>query len=82
MANAACVAPSHFGAIFKLATGETPYAFILRRRAEFARDLIVGTTDSLAQIAHDFGFSSQAHMTTVFRRFFQITPAAARHEGT
>ena len=78
LARAAAMSPSHFSSIFKSAMGETPYAFILRRRAEFARDLIIGTRDPLAQIAYDAGFSSQAHMTVVTRQTFGTTPAVMR----
>ncbi len=78
MAAAANLSPSHFAQIFKAAQGETAYQYILRRRAEFARDLIAGTTDPLAQIAYAVGFSSQAHMTCIFKRQFGVTPATLR----
>ncbi|MEL6280633.1 MAG: AraC family transcriptional regulator [Pseudomonadota bacterium] len=78
LACAAAMSSSHFATVFKVATGETPYAFILRRRAEFARDLIAGTREPLGQIAYTAGFSSQAHMSTVFRRVFGATPGALR----
>ncbi|WP_195820247.1 helix-turn-helix domain-containing protein [Roseobacter sp. MH60115] len=52
---------------------------MLRRRAEYARDLIVGTADPLAEITFTAGFSSQAHMTVVMRKIFRATPAAMRN---
>ncbi|MEJ6393832.1 AraC family transcriptional regulator [Gymnodinialimonas sp. 2305UL16-5] len=79
LANAARLSSSHFSAIFRSMIGETPYAFILRRRAEYARDLIIGTADPLAEIAFTAGFSSQAHMTVVMRKIFGATPAAMRN---
>ena len=79
LADAACLSSSRFSSIFRSMVGETPYAFILRRRAEFARDLIIGTREPLSQIAYHAGFSSQAHMTVVLRRVFGITPAAMRN---
>ena len=78
LADAACLSSSHFSSVFGSMVGETPYAFILRRRAEFARDLIVGTREPLSLIAYDAGFSSQAHMTVVIRKIFGVTPAAMR----
>lgn len=78
LASAACLSSSHFSSVFKSMAGETPYAFVLRRRAEYARDLIIGTSEPLAQIAFNAGFSSQAHMTLVIRRVFGTTPAAIR----
>ncbi|MGF1551891.1 MAG: helix-turn-helix transcriptional regulator [Paracoccaceae bacterium] len=78
MAAAAGLSPAHFGSVFKAAMGESAYAFILRRRAEAARDLIAGTRLPLVEIAYLAGFSSQAHMTTIVKRFFDATPGAIR----
>ncbi|WP_208353277.1 helix-turn-helix domain-containing protein [Pseudaestuariivita rosea] len=78
LARAAGMSSSHFASVFKSATGQTPYAFILRRRADFARDLIIGTREPLSWIAYEAGFSSQAHMTTVLRNLHGTTPAAMR----
>ncbi|NJK28331.1 MAG: helix-turn-helix domain-containing protein [Coleofasciculaceae cyanobacterium SM2_3_26] len=33
---------------------------------------------AIAEIAHAIGFSSQSHLTRVFRRFLHTTPAAYR----
>ncbi|MFQ6548641.1 helix-turn-helix domain-containing protein [Aestuariibius sp. 2305UL40-4] len=79
LARAAGMSSSHFASVFKSATGQTPYAFILRRRADFARDLIIGTSEPLSWIAYEAGFSSQAHMTTVLRNLHGTTPAAMRN---
>ncbi|WP_208351114.1 helix-turn-helix domain-containing protein [Pseudaestuariivita rosea] len=79
LADTACLSSSRFSSVFRSMIGESPYAFILRRRAEFARDLIIGTREPLSQIAYDAGFSSQAHMTVVIRRVFGVTPAAMRN---
>ena len=78
MAAAAGVSSCHFGVIFKAQTGESAYAFILRRRVELARDLIVGTDMPLAKAAYTAGFSSQAHMTNVMRRILGTTPGKLR----
>ncbi|MDX8352468.1 AraC family transcriptional regulator [Cognatiyoonia sp. IB215182] len=78
LANASCLSSSRFSSVFKSMVGETPYRFILRRRAEHARDLIIGTRRPLAHIAFDAGFSNHAHMTVVMRRVFGVTPSAMR----
>lgn len=78
MAAAAHLSPSQFSSVFRAATGESPYAFVLRRRAERARDLILGTSDPLAQVAHDAGFSSQSHMTATLGRLLGVTPGTLR----
>ncbi|GGF51556.1 hypothetical protein GCM10007301_08780 [Azorhizobium oxalatiphilum] len=74
MAAAAGLSRMHFAAQFRIATGLRPHEFLLRRRIECAQKLMCETRDSLVQIALDAGFQTQAHFTTVFRRFVGETP--------
>lgn len=78
MANIADLSPSHFSIVFKSEFGMSPYAFILGRRAQRALDLLIGSTIPLSHIAYLTGFSSQAHMTTIVKRFYKKTPAQIR----
>ncbi len=78
LAAAAGLSPCYFGAVFKSRLGVSPYLHILRRRAELARDLVKGTDMALAEIAFRTGFSSQAHMTTLIKRFYGTTPGRLR----
>lgn len=70
--------PSHFGRAFKASVGVTPHAYILERRIERARMLMLTTTTPLAQIAQDCGMADQSHLTRVFRRFVGSSPYAWR----
>jgi AraC family transcriptional regulator len=47
---------------------------------EWAAALLAGTEQSIADIALETGFSSQAHLTTAFQRLYRTTPAAYRRE--
>jgi AraC family transcriptional regulator len=65
---------------FRAATGMTLHAALVERRIARARSLIEaatrrGTRPSLAAVAAACGFSSHAHMTTVFRRVLGVTPS-------
>lgn len=64
----------HFARAFKKATGQSPRQYVLERRMARARTCLETTDLSLAEIAYSSGFSSQAHMTDVFRRRLGITP--------
>lgn len=68
----------HFTRAFKTTTGSSPYQFILERRVERARNLLESTTETLADIAYSVGFSSQAHMTSVFQKRLGVTPGRYR----
>ena len=55
--------------------------YIQQRRLEAAHALISdeGGKLSMAGIAHQYGFRTQAHFSTAFRRMFGYTPVAARN---
>ncbi len=62
---------------FARATGFTPHAYLLERRTQLARRLILGG-NPLADAAAASGFSDQSHMTRAFRKRYGLTPAAAQ----
>lgn len=69
---------SYFAHGFKDSLGCSPYQYIMMRRLSRAFDMI-GTTDApLAEVAYASGFSSQPHMTDIFRRRLAITPQLLR----
>lgn len=68
----------HFLRMFRAATGLTPHRYLLALRIERAQELLQHTPVSLIEIAEQTGFSSQAHLTTVFRQHTGETPGAWR----
>ncbi|MBS9477009.1 AraC family transcriptional regulator [Ancylobacter radicis] len=74
MANAAGLSRMHFAAQFRVLTGLRPHEYLLRQRIERAQKMLVETRDPLVEIALAVGFQTQAHFTTVFRRFAGDTP--------
>ncbi len=63
---------------FRLAHGESPYAFLTGLRLTEARRLLRRTTLPLAEIAARTGFADQSAMTRHMRRKGWPTPAAYR----
>ncbi len=74
MAKAAGLSRMHFAAQFKTATGLRPHEFVLRRRTEAACELLRSPGHPLVDVALSVGFQTQAHFTTVFKRFVGETP--------
>ena len=72
--------PAHFSRKFKLAVGESPDAFLVRRRLERACHLMITSAASLSEIASSVGFSDQAHLCRLFRQAFGQSPANWRRE--
>jgi AraC family transcriptional regulator len=71
---------AHFSRKFKLAVGESPHAYVVRRRLERACHLMMTSAASLSEIALSVGFSDQAHLCRLFRQAFGQSPANWRRE--
>jgi AraC-like DNA-binding protein len=69
---------SYFCRAFKGSFGDSPHHYILRRRIDHARQLLLTTDVSLGQIGIDCGLADQAHFCRLFRRFHGESPGAFR----
>lgn len=65
---------------FRNAVGETPYQHLMRRRLEGSRLALMSPSSSIAEVAFEYGFSSQQHLTGLFSERFGISPAAFRKQ--
>jgi AraC-like DNA-binding protein len=72
--------PAYFSRKFKLAAGESPHAYLVRRRLERACNLMVISAAPLSEIALSVGFSDQSHLCRHFRAAFGQSPASWRRE--
>lgn len=74
------LSPSHFARRFKASTGMAPHGYVLARRINAAKKMLLESEMPLAEIAVATGFSSQGHFTGMFRRHVGITPGGYRAE--
>jgi AraC family transcriptional regulator len=72
---------AHFLRMFREATGSTPHQYVLSLRLSRARDSLKESAIRIIDIAVSCGFSSQSHMTTVFRRRLEMTPGEFRRKA-
>ena len=68
----------HLVRAFRRHFGATPGAYVRELRIEHARLRLADRERSIADLALEAGFSSQAHFTRVFHRLVGTTPAAYR----
>ncbi|MEM7709658.1 MAG: AraC family transcriptional regulator [Pseudomonadota bacterium] len=78
LADALGMETMYFSRAFKETTGQTPYQYLLDRRIMRAKDLLLSSDLSLAEIADETGFSSQSHMTSTFKKRIGLSPGRWR----
>ena len=78
LAKIAGVSPSHFKAQFKQSVGMPVHQYVIRRRVEYAAELLRGGTAPLADVALEAGFANQSHMARCMRHALGVTPAQVR----
>ncbi len=81
LAEVAGLSRMHFAAQFRAATGFRPHEYMLRRRIEQAQDRLASTDATLVEVALSVGFRTQAHFSTVFKRFVGATPQEWRRQA-
>lgn len=76
IASAAGLSQFHFARQFKQKMGCSPYQFVLQKRIERAKELLLRGDLSITAIASELGFSDQSHLTLHFKRLTGSTPRA------
>src|SRR5215471_11338015 len=78
LSRIAKLSPHHFATAFKASTGISPHSYVIERRIDRARDLLLQKEKTIPEIAVAVGFSSQSHLTANFRRTMGVTPRKFR----
>lgn len=73
---------AHFLRMFRTATGLTPHQYVLDLRLRRAQERLRQANSSIIDVALSCGFSSQSHMTNVFRRRLETTPGELRRTAS
>ena len=69
---------SHFSRAFRASVGMAPHRWLLKRRVEFAKNLLPNARLSLTEVALGSGFADQSHFTRVFSREVGTSPGMWR----
>jgi AraC family transcriptional regulator len=76
LARVAGVSASHFKTLFKRSLGVPVHEYVIHRRVERAKALLLRGELPQGQVALEAGFSHQSHMARCMRRLLGVTPAA------
>ncbi|EON74925.1 putative AraC family transcriptional regulator [Lunatimonas lonarensis] len=78
LASMACFSPDHFTRTFKSALGVCPNEYIISKRIEKAKALLLTTKLSQSQIMEESGIRNTSYFTRVFKKHTNLTPSAYR----
>jgi len=78
LASECGLSTSRFARAFRQSTGCPPHRWLLQRRIERARDLLLNSDKTLVEIAKACGFSDQSHLTRAFGQIVGTSPGLWR----
>ncbi len=78
VANAINLSPSHFSRQFKSRTGYSPYEYIVLRRIDQAKYMLMSTQMSIKEIAFHTGYNSEENFIHSFQKNVGISPGMFR----
>ncbi len=71
----------HFNVLFRATLGVPVHRYVVQRRVERAKTLLLESRRSASQIALDVGFAHQSHMTQWMQRLLGVTPRDIARAG-
>jgi AraC family transcriptional regulator len=78
LAQIAGASASHLKTQFKRSMGVPVHEYVIQRRVERAKALLMGGEMSISQVALEAGFAHQSHLARCMRRVLGVTPTAFR----
>jgi AraC-like DNA-binding protein len=79
-ASAAFLSPNYLANLLKKETGQTLLELVAERRIARAKELLVGSSAQIREIARQCGYTDEAYFTRRFRQLAGCTPRAFRDQ--
>lgn len=74
--------PYYLTRILRQELGMTPHKYLMQKRCETAKSLLLTSDSTIESIAQQVGFSSQSHFAAAFRVLTGVTPTEFRRRTT
>lgn len=78
LADKACMSEDHYIRVFKRETGDTPNAYIAKRKIENAELALITTDLPIKAIAENLGYEDCSYFNRLFKKITGITPQSYR----
>ena len=77
-ADKVCLSPNYFGDLIKKETGKTAQDYIHSKIIDLAKEMLLGTDDTVNQISYELGFQYSQHFNRLFKKNTGYTPSEYR----
>ena len=74
------VSPNYLSALIKKETGASFVDLLTKKRIETARELVLGSSMKMREIAERCGYSDQHYFSYCFKKYCGVSPNAMRQE--
>ncbi|MFZ6182879.1 helix-turn-helix domain-containing protein [Nannocystis pusilla] len=81
LADVAGISASHLKTLFRRSLGLPVHTYVIHRRVDRARALLLRGRMAASQVALEVGFSHQSHMARCMRRVLGVTPTSLTRPG-
>ncbi len=80
VSNSIHVSPNYLSALIKKETGSSFVDLLTKKRIETARELVLGSSMKMREIAERCGYSDQHYFSYCFKKYCGVSPNAMRQE--
>lgn len=80
LAQKLCVSEAYLIRQFKSVYGITPYKFLLNKKIETAKKLLVFTDKNIMEIAQELGFDNEHYFSDIFKQKTGLSPSSYRKQ--
>jgi AraC family transcriptional regulator len=75
LSEVAGISVPHLTSLFRRTMGQSVHAYVMERRVQRARTLLLDGRQTIAQVALETGFAHQSHLARWMRRLLGVTPS-------
>ncbi|WP_448548517.1 helix-turn-helix domain-containing protein [Thalassotalea fusca] len=81
LASIGCLSVRHLNELFRTYYGQSTKQYIIEKRMEKAKQLLIHSNDSISKIAEQVGYASVAAFSERFNQVMQISPSVFRRKS-
>jgi len=79
LSKEACLSPFHFSRVFSALTGKSPIQYVLQKKIEKSKIMLLYTNKTISLISEELGFADISHFSRSFHKIEGLSPKKFRN---